>query len=74
MSVFLNLLLIYVRLFIWGILSHLYIMTTAWPIIEDVEPIDLGLEIDIGSLGLWHNFSLRSKQYLLHIHIHTLTF
>ena len=53
---------------------HLYIMTTASPIIEDVEPIDLGLEIDIGSLGLWHNFSLRSKQYLLHIHIHTLTF
>ena len=51
---------------------HLCIMITlVWPIIEDIEPIDLGLGDRPREFETVTHFTFRSEQY--HIHIHTLT-
>ena len=59
---------------IWYIF-HLYIMITlAWSIMEDIEPIepiDLGLGDRPREFETVTHFTFRSEQY--HIHIHTLT-
>ena len=51
---------------------HLYIMITlAWPIMEDIEPFDLGLGYRLREFETVTHFTFRSEQY--YIHIHTLT-
>ena len=51
---------------------HLYILITlAWPIMEDIEPIDLGLGDRPREFETVTHFTFRSEQY--YIHIHTLT-
>ena len=51
---------------------HLYILITlAWPIMEDIEPIDLGLGDQSREFETVTHFTFWSEQY--HIHIYTLT-
>ena len=51
---------------------HLYIMITlAWPIMDDIEPFDLGSGDRPREFKTMTHFTFWSEQY--HIHIHTLT-
>ena len=51
-----------------------YIMITlAWPIMEDIESIDLRLGDRLREFETVTHFTFRSEQYHIHIHIHTLT-
>ena len=51
---------------------HLHItITLAWPIMEDIEPIDLGSGDRPREFETVTHFTFRLEQY--HIHIHTLT-
>ena len=47
------------------------LITWAWPIMEDIEPIDLRLGDRPREFETVTQFTFRSEQY--HIHIHTLT-
>ena len=62
----------YVLCFRYETSFQLYIMITlAWPIMEDIEPIDLGLGDRPREFETVTHFTFRLEQY--HIHIHTLT-
>ena len=62
----------YVLCFRYETSFQLYIMITlAWPIMEDIEPIDLGLGDRPRKFKTVTQCTFRLEQY--HIHIHTLT-
>ena len=62
----------YARLSIWDIF-HLHILITwVWPIMEDIEPINLGLGNRPKEFETMTHPTFWSKQY--YIHVHTLTF